>query len=217
MDILSPVTNLSFEDHFLDNSWSSPQDQIDAGFPRFIQPANPTATFLQTFDLGVEITNSVLVQLAYQVENIEAGVDYTFTISLSDDDITYTDYVDTTSVYSSNFRYIKVLLEVESDGVGLVRFSDLKITVGIKIRRDGGRGNALAADSGGTTVSFNRNFFDITSIEVTAAHQVAETEGITAVYDFVDVPNPTSFKVLLFSNSSGNRIDGDFSWSAQGY
>ena len=217
MEILAPVTNLSFEDHFLDNSWTTPQNQIDAGYPLFIQPAHPTATFLQTIDLGVEITTSVRVSLLSQIAYIMTGATATYTISLSDDDITYTDYADVDSVYSSNFRYIKILIEVASDGIGLVKFNDLKVTVGLKTKRDASSGAALAADSGGTTVNFTRAFVSVESIRVTASHQVGETKGITAVYDFTSVPNPTSFKVLLFSNNTGTRIDGDFSWEATGY
>jgi hypothetical protein len=52
---------------------------------------------------------------------------------------------------------------------------------------------------------------DIDSISVTPL----ATSSVVAVYDFVDSPNPTSFKVLLF-NSSGTRISGSFSWSARG-
>ena len=38
---------------------------------------------------------------------------------------------------------------------------------------------------------------------------------IVSLYDFTDIPNPTSFKVLLY-NSSGTRVGGDFSWTARG-
>ena len=64
---------------------------------------------------------------------------------------------------------------------------------------------------GGTVVSFNYTFIDVASIAVTPA----ATSAVIAVYDFVDVANPTSFKVLLF-NTAGARVSGNFSWSARG-
>ena len=71
-------------------------------------------------------------------------------------------------------------------------------------------GNVTLHD-GGTVVSFNYPFIDVASIAVTPA----ATSAVIAVYDFVDVANPTSFKVLLF-NTAGTRVSGSFSWSARG-
>jgi len=76
---------------------------------------------------------------------------------------------------------------------------------------DSGNGTASASDSGGTTVNFNVNFVDVESITVTPSG----TAPRTAIYDFVDAPNPTSFKVLLF-DASGTRQSGGFSWQARG-
>lgn len=64
---------------------------------------------------------------------------------------------------------------------------------------------------GGTVVAFGTTFIDVQAISVTPL----TTSAIIAVYDFVDVPNPTSFKVLLF-DTSGTRVGGTFSWSARG-
>ncbi|NDC36312.1 MAG: hypothetical protein EBZ51_13295 [Synechococcaceae bacterium WB9_2_112] len=81
----------------------------------------------------------------------------------------------------------------------------------MKIKNDMGNGTANAADTGGTTVNFNVPFVDIESIGVTPSG----TTPRIAIYDFVDAPNPTSFKVLLF-DTSGNRVSGPFSWQARG-
>jgi hypothetical protein len=79
---------------------------------------------------------------------------------------------------------------------------------------DTSAGNATcsATDVGGTTVNFNIPFVDVVSIEVTPKG----TSPVIAMYDFTDVPNPTSFKILLFS-TSGTRVSGDVSWSVKGY
>ena len=60
-------------------------------------------------------------------------------------------------------------------------------------------------------MTFNVTFVDVEAINVTPSGTTARI----AIYDFVDAPNPTSFKVLLF-DTSGNRVSGDFSWQARG-
>lgn len=65
--------------------------------------------------------------------------------------------------------------------------------------------------AGGTPVAFGIAFVDVDAISVTPSGTVARL----AIYDFVDTPNPTRFKVLLF-DTSGNRVSGPFSWSARG-
>ena len=87
-----------------------------------------------------------------------------------------------------------------------------------KQKTDSGSGTASASDSGGTTVNFSTPaeggtyFVDVISITVTPK---GTSSPVIAIYDFVDTPNPTSFKVLLY-NTSGTRVSGDFSWTARG-
>ena len=111
----------------------------------------------------------------------------------------------------TNFRWVKVRLDITGSATSLVKINRLNVRMAFKLSDDAGMGYAAAADSGGTTVLFNRSFVDIQSITVTPQG----TAAATALYDFVDTPNPTKFKVLMF-NSSGARISGNFSWSAKG-
>ena len=87
----------------------------------------------------------------------------------------------------------------------------LNLRLESKQKGDSGNGTANASDSGGTTVNFNVSFVDVESITVTPKGSAARI----GIYDFTDVPNPTSFKVLLF-DTSGNRQSGDFSWQVRG-
>jgi hypothetical protein len=124
----------------------------------------------------------------------------------------WTAYSGSSSVFATDFRYIRAQYDFASAGGNdLIRVTGLNIKLDSKLRNDSGTGTAVATDSGGTVVTFNVAFIDVDSLSVTAL----ATTAVTAVYDFVDVPNPTSFKVLLF-NSSGTRIGGAFSWSARG-
>jgi hypothetical protein len=116
------------------------------------------------------------------------------------------------SVYVTDFRYAKIRFDFS--GVGgddLVTVTGLNIRFDVKLKNDAGTATANSSDSGGTTVNFNVSFVDVESITVTPKGTAARI----AVYDFVDAPNPTSFKVLLF-DTAGNRVSGDVSWSVKG-
>jgi hypothetical protein len=93
----------------------------------------------------------------------------------------------------------------------LYQMYNLKLRLDIKHGVDGGTVAVNAADVGGTVVFFTKEFKDVDSITLTAD---ATTEQ-NPVYDFLDVPNPVSFKILLFS-STGVRISGIVSWKARG-
>jgi hypothetical protein len=135
------------------------------------------------------------------------------TISTSDDNINFTDYPDTTSVFATNFRYFKIKVDVSStDNDDLYKITGIEVILDAKLKNDAGTVTADASDAGGTQVDFNIAFLDITALEATPRG----TTPITAVIDFADVPNPTGFKVFLF-DGSGNRVSGDVSWSAKGY
>jgi hypothetical protein len=94
----------------------------------------------------------------------------------------------------------------------LLAVSRINLRLNSKVKNDAGNGTANAADTTGTQVNFNVQFVDVQSISVTPLSTTARF----AVYDFVDVPNPTGFKVYIY-DSSGNRVSGNFSWQARGY
>jgi len=124
----------------------------------------------------------------------------------------WTTYAGVDSVFATNFRYIRVQYDFSSaGGDDLLGLTALNIRLDSKLRNDSGNGTAVSTDTGGTVVSFNYAFIDVDSLSVTPA----TTSPVIAVYDFVDTPYPTSFKVLLF-NTSGTRVSGAFSWSARG-
>jgi hypothetical protein len=211
--ILLPVdTTETWEDHFITRSWNTPQDQINAGFPIYIQPADDSGFYEETIDYGTTLASSkITVGLSGIVVSGDPAI--VVTISTSPDNITYTDYPDTTAIYATNFRYFKVKVAVSSTGNDdLYKITGIEVILDAKLKNDAGTITASASDSGGTQVNFTIPFIDITSLDATPRG----TTPITAVIDFVDVPNPTGFKVFLF-DGSGNRVSGDVSWSAKGY
>lgn len=133
----------------------------------------------------------------------------TLYISYAPDSLVFSSPAVGPSVNGYTFRYVKVRMEV--GGTGSVYVSSLLVKLANKEKSEAGRIACYAADTGGTTVTLTKTYIDVTSIMLT----VGGTTPLTAVYDFTDAPNPTSFKILLFDNT-GARSDGTASYVVTG-
>jgi hypothetical protein len=210
--LLAPVdTTTSYQAHFADKSWASPNDQVAAGYPLFIEPALLSASYVETIDYGSVLPSSnVIVTLTSDVISGAPGV--SVTIAVSADNVTWTTYPNTSNVFVSNFRYATITLTVTGTaGLDVLRLTGLNIKYQVKQKTDSGSAVCNAGDSGGTTVPFNIPFIDVNSITVTASG----TAALTAIYAFSGVADPTSFQILLF-DASGARVSGTASWTARG-
>ena len=206
--IIGPMAPLTYH-----NPWRSPQDQVDSGYPIFIQPSNPTAQFVYTHDLGATITDGALVTVVAPIIQTVATVDMACTISLSPDDITYTAYADVFSVFANTFRYVRITLDFEADdNHELAIVGPIRLRLTLKKKRDAGSGTSSAVAP--VAVTFNQTFLDIRSIVVTAAYNASYP--VTAVYDFLDVPSPTGFDVYCYRTDTGAQVANAFSWSVEG-
>ena len=205
-------TNVAAQSHFTSRSWSTPQDQINAGYAFYALPSQTTGQYYEDIDYGA-VLSGTKVSITLTSSSVTGSMSMTPTIKtkkLSTD--AWTTFAGVTSVYATNFRYVRAQFDfASSGGDDLQMISGLNVRLDSKQRTDSGNGTAAAGDSGGTLVTFNLAFIDVDSISVTPAN----TTAVIAVYDFVDAPNPTSFKVLLF-NTSGTRVSGSFSWTARG-
>ena len=205
-------TTETWQSHFTSRSWNTPQDQISAGYPYYAMPTPSTGQYLETIDYGTvlggtrvattltsnAITGSVAVTPAISVKKLIGDA--------------WTLYAGVNSIFVTDFRYVQIQYDFASTGGDdILEITNINTKLDSKLRTDSGSGTANSGDSGGTTVTFNVAFIDVDSISVTAAG----TSPVIAIYDFVDVPNPTTFKVLLY-NTSGSRVSGTFSWTARG-
>lgn len=209
--LLGVNTTETWTTHFTSRGWNTPQDQINAGYPVYAMPSTTTADYVETIDYGT-VLGGTRVTATLTQQQLTGSTTVTPTISLSTNGTTWTDYAGLDTVFGAAFRYFRIRYDFSSTGGDdLMLLTGLNIRLDSKLKNDSGTGTANAADSGGTTVNFNVAFVDVESISVTPL----TTSAVIAVYDFVDVLNPTSFKVLLF-NTSGTRVSGNFSWSARG-
>lgn len=211
--LLLPInTTETWEEHFTSRGWASPQDQIDAGYPLYLQPSSASGYFEEIVDYGSVLAGTkVTVTANTAVESGSPAISVTISVrELSSDP--WIDYPDMTSVFVTNFRYVKYRITVTSSGGDdLARLVGVNLRLDSKLRNDAGRIYVNASDVGGTVVNFNLDYVDVTAITVTPEG----TTPVTVAYDFVDVPYPTEFKVLLF-NLSGTRVSGYVSWSVKG-
>ena len=208
-------TTETVQDHYDNNVWESPNDQVNAGYTHYPMPTPNSGSYSEEYDYG-SVIGGTTIRLDVRTEQIVGSTAMTPTISykkLVGD--SWTDFTaGETSGYASDFRYIKIALDfVGADGDDIMRVKPFNVRLDIKKRYDGGVATCDSGDSGGTTVNFIRAFSDVEAITATPR---GTTASRFAVVDFEDVPNPASFKILLFDND-GTRVSGDASWQAEGY
>lgn len=240
--VLPVNTAESFSGHFTGHSWNTPQDQVAAGYPIYVQPALiGVGSYVETMDYGQVLSSSkISITLAGAV--VSGSPTLSTDIAISLDGVTWTTYTGVSQVFGSNFRYVKLSLFVTAaTSLDLYALTGFNFRLDSKLKADAGMGSAGASDAvtgsnavmngtninqanptvngvrvsdgAGTLVLFTQQFLDISSIDVSIS---AGTSARYAVYDFLDAPSPTGFKVLLY-DGSGNRTAGSFSWSSKGY
>ena len=168
----------------------------------------------EEFDYGT-VLPATLIKAALSSTVVTGEITITPTIStkkLIGD--AWEDVVGQWQTFGTDFRYVKIKLDfAAAGGDDLLQCYSLNVRLDTKLINDAGSGTANAGDASGTTVTFNKSFIDVESITVSPN----TTSSVTAVYDFVDAPNPTTFDVYLFNANTGARVSGDFSWSAKGF
>ena len=203
----------TFAQHFTAHSWSTPQDQINAGYPVFIEPTPLSGYYEETIDYGTALASSkIAVTPTWSTDpggTPTVAVRISTKLNIGD---AWVDH-DVSLLYATNFRYVKARITVTSTtGSDPVFLSALNIRLDQKQRSDNGMATCNAGDTGGTVVNFNTQFYAVTSITVTPQG----TTVLVPVYDFAGGANPTGFKILLF-NSAGARVSGTASWNVKGY
>lgn len=213
--LVGPIsTTETWTDHFVNNSWTTIQDQVSAGFELYLEPSVATGSYEEVIDYGVVINNSIAtITFNYNLLNAPEDVAIVIQMATSTDGISYTSFVAGATQFIPTMRYLKFRIELAAaSSNALIEIYNVAISLNVKRENDGGEVSALSSDSGGTTVNFTKAFKDIETITATAK---SVTEPFVVIIDFNDIPNPVFFKIYVF-DTTGNRVSQICEWKARG-
>lgn len=197
--------------HFTSNGWSTPQDQINAGYPVYIEPTLTTASYVEIFDFGV-IYTAVILNINYDFQLLLGTMGIGFSTEISDDAISWSAPNVNLNFYAASIRYARITVTYTGGSdKSLLEFYNFRLALTVHLENDGGQITANAGDASGTVVTFLKAFKRVVSITLTSK----QLQPITMIYDFTFPANPTTFKVLAY-DISGNRITEDITWAARG-
>lgn len=190
------------------NSWTTWQDAIDAGFDaNYPTPTNTHPGYIEwVVDYSVTFASS-FIDFFKDIEVLGTGLTITSTISISLDNITYVDYVGAEQLFAENFRYVKYRLDfVGLDNKSLARLKSATVRVSLAVEEETQVVEVDSADSGtgGTVVTFQKDYLDVQDIQATPVG----TSFASTVVNFVDIQDPVLCKILLY-DSDGTPISGD--------
>lgn len=212
--LLGPVnTTETWSEHFQTHGWTSPQDQVDAGLPLYINPSVASGTYEEVFDYGALLPGTTITAtLGYEVIQGSVGVSGRISYKTALADPWIDAPVDAFSILASNFRYVKVVWTFTTiPGPNLIRVTSFNMKLSSKLRTDSGRATITDANAG-IFVPFNVDFVDTDT-------PIVQPEGevpLIPVSSFADVGNPTGFTVYLYTRD-GVKTTGSFSWTARGF
>jgi hypothetical protein len=163
--VVMPVNSTeTWEQHYATRGWASAQDQIQAGYPIYIQPTVSTGYYEEIFDYGT-ILESSRVTLNYSGLNVAGSPTTNTVISISTNGTDYTSYPAVSNVFATNFRYVKIRIIANSaTPVDLYKLTFLQVRLDAKQQYDNFTITALATDTLGTIANFGTEFIDVESI-----------------------------------------------------
>lgn len=206
------IKDETWEEFFQRNAWDNPQDSVNAGKDSYWSGNANTARYEEIINYGAilaatSVTATMTTQQLSGATTITPSVGYKKNWADA-----WTMVPGVASIVAVDFQFVRVLYDFATSDLNcLLKIAALNIKISSKAKNDSGSSVSIATDAGGTVVNFNTEFIDINSLTVTPKG----TTPIIAIYDFVDIPNPQFFKVLLF-NTSGSRVTAEFSWTAKG-
>ena len=203
----------SYRDHFDDNNWDDPQDQVSAGYDLWIQPTLLTGYYEEVFIFDL-ILQDVTVNLSWVFEVVRGNFSFGLDIRVSDDGISYSSAFTDAVFFASSVKYVKAKIVFTSGtDEDILIFDNLNCALSVKKEQDGGTALVYANDHPeGTTVLFKKkNFLSVDSITVSPKGLVEITVG----YEFDGGSNPRDFRILAF-NADGDPTNAEVSWQARG-
>jgi hypothetical protein len=210
--LYAPIIDETYEDHFIDNSWTTIQGQLDAGYPLYIQPGNVSATYVEDFNFSAPF-DAAVVRISYSTEQFGSDdVAIVTELQTSTDGAAWSTATTDLTLLGYDVQYARVTFTftgASDKSICCVR--NLQCILDVTFGVDSGAIDTVSTDAGGTIVTFNLPFRDVNSISLA----LNDTTAGYAVFDFVDVVDPTHFHVLTF-DAAGVRTSKNVSWKARG-
>ena len=200
---LVPVnTTETWNEHFTNNSVTSIQGLIDAGYNIWCQPNKSPGSITFNYTTSLALTN-VIVELDWTTREIIPSV--AVAVSLSTGSDTYTGKSNFVTSLATSFS---VTLTFTATGQGILELLGFQVSIIVKKAQDGGSIAALSTDGNGTLVDFNRDFLGIPDVAAT----VKDTGDFRTTINSITTD---SFRVKVYS-STGGRSSKAVEWLARG-
>lgn len=107
----------TWETHFTSRGYTCPQDQIDAGFPYYLEPSLSYGEWYKDVDLGTTLDGCV-VRLNAAPINIVGAPDLVPYIWTSADGVNWLKNDDVWSAYATSFRYVRAGYRIGTGATG---------------------------------------------------------------------------------------------------
>lgn len=115
----------SWEDHYIDNSYSTPDDQITAGYPYYVEPTPDNCYAQYTKDYGTTLPPGV-IKTGFVQTDIVGSTDLEIRIATSTDGVTWTEQTGAQIYAADSFRYVRIriiygdFVELAGQPIGLL-------------------------------------------------------------------------------------------------
>ncbi|NDC36311.1 MAG: hypothetical protein EBZ51_13290, partial [Synechococcaceae bacterium WB9_2_112] len=101
-------TTETWQSHFTSRGWTTPQDQVTAGFSIYAMPSTTSGSYVEEFDYGTVLAGTKITSTLTR-QAVAGSVTVTPTLSVKTTaGGAWTDYANTESLYATSFRYVKV-------------------------------------------------------------------------------------------------------------
>lgn len=212
---LGPVnTAETWAQHFTSHSWDQIQDQLDAGFPVYAQPADTTPALIAwEFDyinplpslmVSAQSTYEVVAPMPTLTMRLKSKVNVgdAWTLVQQQADMVL-------SLLPVNSRWVRIEAEMATDAAkhGLLLLTNISYRIDVKYKDDSGI--VTTAVNGTAVVVFNIPFVDVRGVSITSLDPNVAYGRATIAFD------QKSMTVYTFG-PTGLPVSGKISWIARG-
>ncbi|OBX11365.1 TipJ family phage tail tip protein [Gallibacterium genomosp. 3] len=201
-------TTQTWRQHYEINGFTSPQSQVNAGYPLYLQPTEQSGSYEETIDYGTILASSKITITPKVISKGSYKIAYYIAVRGAETE-EWREHTEA-SIYETKFRYLKFRITITAANEPVI-IDDINIKLDQKLKTDGGTVYANKNDVNGTWVDFRVPFIDAGLPVLTPQ----ATVPMFAVSNFKDEPYPTGFYVFLF-DKDGNRASGNVGWVVKG-